>query len=105
MKALDGSIEKWSKTGDEFMDDACDNCPLCKLYGGGGCLTCPIYKYTGHSRCNNTPYMDWLVHQHYNHWPVIFPINIVCSECDKLRKKELAFLKKVKRNCVVKGGK
>jgi hypothetical protein len=108
MKALDGSIEKWSKTGDEFVDRGADNCPLCILYVDNDCRNCPIFKYMNMDGCKYTPFVDFRNHYMRNHLDigkVRFAYNLECPECDKLRKKEFAFLKKVKRNCVVKGGK
>jgi len=35
-----------------------ESCPLCRLYGEGGCDGCPVYAKTGKEECDGTPYFS-----------------------------------------------
>lgn len=61
LTALEGSIEKWRKIViGEGVDNAGDNCPLCKLYISLACNGCPVKDKSGRQFCIDTPYADFI---------------------------------------------
>ena len=94
-RALEKSIIQWEKEGDEFLDDACANCELCKRFKD--CTGCPVYLKTGADGCEETPYVEWCKHQREFHNKYATPFKIECKECDKLRIKYCDFFKSLRK--------
>lgn len=59
IKALEGSILKWSRiaTGDS-VDQGINNCPLCQMFYDLSCRGCPVDDESGDG-CSDTPYDKW----------------------------------------------
>ena len=93
MKELNESIKKWEAivngTGE---DNGIENCALCQKYHANACDGCPVYEYTGFRGCKGSPHEEWGVHMAYEHRG---SNKVLCDECLRLAKKELAFLKEV----------
>ena len=94
-RALEKSIIKWEKKGDRFIDNACENCELCKKFND--CTDCPVYLKVDDCGCGKTPYIEWNKHQRKSHNKHYTPFKIECEECEKLRIKELEFLKSLRK--------
>jgi len=99
-KALENSIRKWSRivNGTGF-DNGIVNCSLCKIYHGIDCRGCPVMKKTKKSGCVKTPYDTWINHQENYHRHFFFPVEIhgECRTCKSLAKRELEFLKSLRK--------
>jgi hypothetical protein len=98
---LDVSIQKWqdivNNNGfDKDNEDGqhSDNCALCHTYMPKHCDGCPVSKKKG-AYCSDTPYYDWAgcgngrLFEHPE------------SDSLKYARKELAFLKRLKRSVAV----
>lgn len=95
LAALKESIKHWEENatddGTEIYIDVA-HCALCKALriGNGGCGDCPVYVAVG--GCTNSPWFavsDHLVKHHTS----AYYTKHKCSECSRLAKAELEFLK------------
>jgi len=81
---LELSIEKWQDIvdgkGEELGEDNCALCQVSKVI----CSDCPVFKKTKQEACCGTPYSD-------------FTSTYEEDERKKLAKKELAFLKSLRK--------
>lgn len=94
-RALEKSIIKWEKKGDQFIDNATSDCELCKKFPV--CTNCPVYLKVGNDVCDRTPYAEWCKHHRDFHNGRKLPLKIKCKECKRLRIKELKFLKSLRK--------
>ena len=94
-RALEKSIMKWEKKGDRFVDNAAENCELCKKFGD--CADCPVPLKVNDNGCGSTPYTEWCKHQRNSHNKYFPPFRIECKKCERLRIKELEFLKSLRK--------
>lgn len=108
LKALEGSIVKWTKiVNRETADRGPDNCPLCKRFdpfSDNPCVIgeegeeeqCPVMIATGESNCNGSPYeeFDDLMGSNY-YWTSrgLRRIRVKDDETVMLAQLELEFLK------------
>lgn len=83
--AIIAKFENFIKNG--VLDE---NWELCDLYLENNCKSCPINIAVGGERCQNAPYGELEAHYWTTHSP---KKQMVCSECEELAQKELAFLK------------
>ena len=91
-KALLGSIEKWRGIVErKGIDKGTDNCPLCELNYKNDCDGCPVSKYADFPGCHFTPYNPWCEHHEEVHDQFNFFV-VVCPECERLARDQLAFL-------------
>ena len=99
LEALEGSIKKWTAIvrSTKAKDRGMVNCPLCRLFIGNYlcCLSCPVQKETGREGCKGSPYMNWLEHMQRIHSLSDYSRHKDCSDCLRLAKAELEFLKKL----------
>ena len=100
LTALKKSIIKWQKIVDgEGLDSGKSNCALCEVfyYKGIGCYPCPVSLKAKEPFCANTHYVAWSKHQGKTHdidWSCCArKVHENCSECLKIAKDELKFLK------------
>lgn len=90
LKALKGSIAKWEKiVAGTGVDDGTDNCPLCKLFYGLGCMGCPVAIKSGRDTCKKTPYGGWMLATFGQEWPR----RVIDAGQKKAARAELRFLK------------
>ena len=96
LKALKGSIKKWKKIEDNLGgDEGADNCELCKKFDD--CTDCPVHLKVKDCGCCSTPYAEWCKHHCNSHNMWNPPFKIKCKECERLRIKELEFLKSLRK--------
>lgn len=93
LKALKGSIKKWEKIAEGTgADRGPKNCPLCLLlWYEYNCAGCPVHEKTKEMNCEKTPYWEWEDHREAEHDGMTG--KALCSECTRLAKKEVSFLK------------
>ena len=91
--SIDDSIAKWEFIRDHLdeidpgEDGGPSTCALCHKYFHAHCDQCPVSEYTGLEFCDGTPYKDW-EELYSDENP---------DEIMKIVKKEVAFLKRLKR--------
>jgi len=100
LKAIDSSIEKYQKILRlEGYERGQENCALCSLFVKDECTECPIFVKTGNKLCAETPWEQFYLHWSKCHskYLDIYNRRIVCNECEKIIKKEIKFLKEVRK--------
>ena len=96
---LELSIKKWEDIVNKTGKDAGRlNCALCLVYLENNCADCPVRDYTGDIVCSNTPYEEWSYHMIWAHDYPSRPWSVKCKTCMMYAKRELAFLKSLRRN-------
>ena len=99
-EALEKSIAKWVSIAEGIGIDAGGrNCSLCITfynYKENKCEGCPICELTGEEDCDGTPYQEWAAHHRNEHYQSKYK-QALCPTCKDIAKKEVQFLKGLRR--------